>query len=222
MTGGAREISAPGMALRTAAILFVFVIIFTGLLSGAYLWTKPAIEASAAEEKMKLVDEVLPRAEYDNALLDDTLTLPPTPQLGLDEPSTLYRARMGGKPVALVFEAAAPDGYAGKVRLLIALRADGTLAGVRVTQHKETPGLGDYVDPKKDKNKAAPWIAQFAGLSLATVSDPCWRVRKDGGRFEYVAGATVTPRAVVKAVNKAVKWADPQRDELFAQTGGKP
>ncbi|HRH15770.1 MAG TPA: electron transport complex subunit RsxG [Azonexus sp.] len=222
MTGGAREISAPGMALRTAAILFVFVIIFTGLLSGAYLWTKPAIEASAAEEKMKLVDEVLPRAEYDNALLDDTLTLPPTPQLGLDEPSTLYRARMGGKPVALVFEAAAPDGYAGKVRLLIALRADGTLAGVRVTQHKETPGLGDYVDPKKDKNKAAPWIAQFAGLSLATVSDPGWRVRKDGGRFEYVAGATVTPRAVVKAVNKAVKWADPQRDELFAQTGGKP
>jgi len=222
MTGGAREISAPGMALRTAAILFVFVIIFTGLLSGAYLWTKPAIEASAAEEKMKLVDEVLPRAEYDNALLDDTLTLPPTPQLGLDEPSTLYRARMGGKPVALVFEAAAPDGYAGKVRLLIALRADGTLAGVRVTQHKETPGLGDYVDPKKDKNKAAPWIAQFAGLSLATVSDPGWRVRKDGGRFEYVAGATVTPRAVVKAVHKAVKWADPQRDELFAQTGGKP
>ena len=222
MTGGAREISAPGMALRTAAILFVFVIIFTGLLSGAYLWTKPAIEASAAEEKMKLVDEVLPRAEYDNALLDDTLTLPPTPQLGLDEPSTLYRARMGGKPVALVFEAAAPDGYAGKVRLLIALRANGTLAGVRVTQHKETPGLGDYVDPKKDKNKAAPWIAQFAGLSLATVSDPGWRVRKDGGRFEYVAGATVTPRAVVKAVNKAVKWADPQRDELFAQTGGKP
>lgn len=222
MTGGAREISAPGMALRTAAILFVFVIIFTGLLSGAYLWTKPAIEASAAEEKMKLVDEVLPRAEYDNALLDDTLTLPPTPQLGLDEPSTLYRARMGGKPVALVFEAAAPDGYAGKVRLLISLRADGTLAGVRVTQHKETPGLGDYVDPKKDKNKAAPWIAQFAGLSLATVSDPGWRVRKDGGRFEYVAGATVTPRAVVKAVHKAVKWADPQRDELFAQTGGKP
>ena len=222
MTGGARKISAPGMAIRTAAILFVFVITFTGLLSAAYQWTKPAIEASAAEEKMKLVDEVLPRAEYDNALLDDTLTLPPTPQLGLDEPSTLYRARMGGKPVALVFEAAAPDGYAGKVRLLIALRADGTLAGVRVTQHKETPGLGDYVDPKKGKNKAAPWIAQFAGLSLATVSDPGWRVRKDGGRFEYVAGATVTPRAVVKAVNKAVKWADPQRDELFAQTGGKP
>ena len=219
MTGGAREISAPGMALRTAAILFVFVIIFTGLLSGAYLWTKPAIEASAAEEKMKLVDDVLPRAEYDNALLNDTLTLPPTPQLGLDEPSTLYRARMGGKPVALVFEAVAPDGYAGKVRLLIALRADGTLAGVRVTQHKETPGLGDYVDPKKDKNKSRPWITQFTGMSLATVANSGWKVKKDGGNIDYYAGATVTPRAVSKAVLKAVQWAEANRTRLIAETG---
>jgi len=219
MTGGARKISAPGMAIRTAAILFVFVIAFTGLLSAAYQWTKPAIEASAAEEKMKLVDDVLPRAEYDNALLNDTLTLPPTPQLGLDEPSTLYRARMGGKPVALVFEAVAPDGYAGKVRLLIALRADGTLAGVRVTQHKETPGLGDYVDPKKDKNKSRPWITQFTGMSLATVANSCWKVKKDGGNIDYYAGATVTPRAVSKAVLKAVQWAEANRTRLIAETG---
>lgn len=219
MTGGTREISAPGMALRTAAILFVFVILFTGLLSGAYLWTKPAIEASAAEEKMKLVDEVLPRAEYDNALLNDTLTLPPTPQLGLDEPSTLYRARMGGKPVALVFEAVAPDGYAGKIRLLIALRADGTVAGVRVTQHKETPGLGDYIEVRKDKNKARPWITQFADMSLAQVADSEWKLKKDGGRIDYYAGATVTPRAVSKAVLKAVKWATAHRDQIFAETG---
>ena len=219
MTGGTREISAPGMALRTAAILFVFVILFTGLLSAAYLWTKPAIEASAAEEKMKLVDEVLPRAEYDNALLSDTLTLPPTPQLGLDEPSTLYRARKGGKPVALVFEAVAPDGYAGKIRLLIALRADGTVAGVRVTQHKETPGLGDYIEVRKDKNKARPWITQFADMSLAQVADSEWKLKKDGGRIDYYAGATVTPRAVSKAVLKAVKWATAHRDQIFAETG---
>ena len=220
MSAAPQEFSASGMALRTAAILFVFVIIFTGVLSAAYQWTKPAIEASAAEEKMKLVDEVLPRGNYDNDLLSDTLTLPPTPELGLDEATTLYRARKGGQPVAIVYEAVAPDGYAGKVKLLIALRADGSLAGVRVTQHKETPGLGDYVDPKKDKNKATPWIGQFAGLSLATVTDKGWRVKKDHGRFDYYAGATITPRAVIKAVHKAVKWADPQRDKLFARTGG--
>jgi len=219
MSGASKQFSAPGMALRTAAILFVFVIIFTALLSGAYLWTRPAIEASAAEEKMKLVDEVLPRSEYDNALLEDIVMLPPTPVLGLTDPTTLYRARKAGQPVALVFEAIAPDGYAGKIKLIVAVRADGQVAGVRVTQHKETPGLGDYIEVRKDKNKARPWITQFTGLSLAQVADNEWKLKKDGGRIDYYAGATVTPRAVSKAILKAVKWATAHHDQIFAETG---
>ena len=221
MTPAPKEFSAPGMAARTAATLFVFVIIFTGLLSGAYLWTKPAIEASAAEEKMKLVDEVLPRSEYDNALLEDSVSLPPTAELGLSDPTTLYRARKGGQPVAMVFEAVAPDGYAGKIKLVVAVRADGQVAGVRVTQHKETPGLGDYIEVKKDKNKDRPWITQFTGLSLTQVGEGEWKVKKDGGRIDYHAGATVTPRAVSKAVLKAVKWAEANRNQLFANAGAK-
>lgn len=217
----AKEFTAPGMAVRTAAILFIFVIIFTGLLSGAYLWTKPAIEASAAEEKMKLVDEVLPRAEYDNDLLADTVALQPTPELGLADPSTVYRARKAGQPVALVFESVAPDGYAGRIRLIVAVRTNGEVGGVRVTQHKETPGLGDYIEVKKDKNKARPWITQFTGLSLAQVTDKEWKVKKDGGKIDYYAGATVTPRAVTKAVLKAAHWADANRDRLFAEGGAQ-
>ncbi|MBP6203372.1 MAG: electron transport complex subunit RsxG [Azonexus sp.] len=217
----AQEFSATGMAARTAAILFVFVIIFTGLLSGAYLWTKPAIEASAVEEKMKLVDEVLQRSEYDNALLSDTIALPATPELALTDPTLLYRARKNGQPVALVFEAVAPDGYAGKIRLVMAVRANGEVAGVRVTQHKETPGLGDYVEVKKDKNKARPWITQFNGMSLAQVTAKEWKVKKDGGRIDNYAGATVTPRAVAKAVLKAAQWADANRDRLFAEGAAK-
>ena len=217
----AQEFSATGMAARTAAILFVFVIIFTGLLSGAYLWTKPAIEASAVEEKMKLVDEVLQRSEYDNDLLSDTIALPATPELALTDPTLLYRARKNGQPVALVFEAVAPDGYAGKIRLVMAVRANGEVAGVRVTQHKETPGLGDYVEVKKDKNKARPWITQFNGMSLAQVTAKEWKVKKDGGRIDNYAGATVTPRAVAKAVLKAAKWAEANRDRLFAEGAAK-
>ena len=216
-----RSFTASSMALRTAAILFLFVIIFTGLLSGAYQWTKPAIEASAAEEKMKLVDEVLPRGDYDNKLLEDTRPLPPTPELGLADPSLLYIARQGAHPVAAIFEAVAPDGYAGKVRLVLALRADGSIAGVRVTQHKETPGLGDYVEVKKDKNKEHPWITQFTGLKLSEVSDREWKVKKDGGRLDYYAGATVTPRAVSKAVLKASHWFAANRDQLFAEGAPK-
>lgn len=218
----ARQFTAAGMAVRTAAILFIFVIIFTGFLSAAYLWTKPAIEASTAEEKMKLVDEILPRTEYDNALLEDTITLAPTPELNLNEPTTLYRARKSGQPVALIFETIAPDGYAGKIRLVMAIRSTGQVAGVRVTQHKETPGLGDYIELKKDKNKAHPWITQFQGMSLAEVTDKEWKVKKDGGSIEYYAGATVTPRAVSKAVFKAVKWAEENQIQLFTTKGTKP
>jgi electron transport complex protein RnfG len=212
-----REFTAQGMAVRTAAILFVFVIIFTGLLSAAYLWTKPAIEASAVEEKMKLIDEVLPRAEYDNALLQEAISLPPTPELGLTETSSVFVARKAGQPVGVIFEAVAPDGYAGKIRLLVAIRADGQVAGVRVVQHKETPGLGDYIEVKKDKNKVRPWITQFTGKTLTGAVDKDWKVKKDGGRIDHYAGATVTPRAVSKAVLKAAQWATANRDRLFAE-----
>ncbi len=207
--------SAARMAVRTALILLIFVVAFTSLLAAAFLSTRPAIEAAAAEEKMKLIAEVLPRELYDNNLLNDHLQLPPSTALGTDEATTAYLARKAGQTSALVFEAVAPDGYSGKIRLLIAVAADGTLLGVRVTQHKETPGLGDYIDPRKDKNKEHPWIRQFDGLSLATVADREWRVRKDKGRFDSVAGATVTPRAVIKAVHKALHYVAENRRQLL-------
>ncbi len=215
MTPPVKPLTAPRMAVRTAVILFAFVVVFTALLAAAYTFTLPAIEAAAAEEKMKLIDEVLPRSAYDNDLLKDTLTLGPAPELGLEAASTAYRARRGTQTVALVFEAIAPDGYAGKIRLLIALAPDGTLHGVRVVQHKETPGLGDYIEPKKDKNKARPWITQFDGLQPASSEAHDWQVKKDGGRFDAVAGATVTPRAVVKAVRKAALYVEAHRATLF-------
>ena len=90
---------------------------------------------------------------------------------------------------------------------------------MRVTQHKETPGLGDYIEARKDKNKSRPWITQFTGLSLAALPDSAWKVRKDGGHFDYYAGATVTPRAVTRAVLKAVHWADANRARLFTEKG---
>ena len=211
-----KSITAPRMAARTALILFLFVLVFTSLLSGAYLWTLPSIEAAAAEEKMKLIDAVLPRDRYDNKLLDDAVTLDAAPELGLDAPARILRARKSGRIEALVLEAVAPDGYSGKIRLLLALRADGEVIGVRVIAHKETPGLGDYIEPQKDRNKARPWITQFDGLNPATIDAHAWQVRKDGGRFDSVAGATVTPRAVVKAVRKAGLFVAANRERILA------
>lgn len=209
--------TAATMAVRTALILAIFVVAFSGLLVAVFLSTREAIDAAAAAEKMKLIGEVLPPDVYDNDLLRDALPVPSSAALGSDEETTGYLGRKAGKASALVFEAVAPDGYSGKIRLLLAVAADGTLLGVRVTQHKETPGLGDYIDPRKDRNKERPWIRQFDGLSLATVSDREWRVKKDGGHFDSVAGATVTPRAVIKAVHKALQYVEANRQRLFAE-----
>ena len=132
------------------------------------------------------------------------------------EPARILRARRDGKVVALVFEATAPDGYAGKIRLLMAIDTDGKILGVRVTAHKETPGLGDYIDIKKDPDKKRPWITQFNGLNPETIDANEWKVKKDGGRFDAITGATVSPRAVVKAVRKAVLFVDANRDRILA------
>lgn len=216
------EHSAARISARTALIMVLFTLAFTTLMAGVYVSTKGTIAASDAEEKLRLIGEVLPPSAYDNALLQDSLEIPATPLLGLDHPSRVYRARKAGRPVALVIEAAAPDGYSGKIELILAVRVDAVdgqaptesprIAAVRVTQHRETPGLGDYIDPKKDKNKQQPWIAQFAGRGPAEN----WQVKKDGGPFAQRAGATISARAVTHAVGRALKFAADNQQRLFA------
>jgi electron transport complex protein RnfG len=116
-----------------------------------------------------------------------------------------------------VLEATAPDGYSGDIKLLVAVRADGELVGVRVLVHKETPGLGDYIDIGR-----SDWIKKnFDGQSLAKTPDEDWRVKKDGGHFDYMAGATITPRAVVKAVHKTLQYFAAHRATLFAAPAAK-
>jgi electron transport complex protein RnfG len=214
------EPSVARISARTAVILLVFTLVFTALMAGTYKITQPLVEASAQAEKLRLIGEVLPPLSYDNALLDDAVTLPPVKELGLDEPTTLYRARKEGKPVALVLEAAALDGYSGRIGLILAVSADGRLLAQRVTLHKETPGLGDYIDPKKDRNKQQPWIKQFEGIGFDSVLGKKWKVKKDGGRFDQRAGATISARAVTNASGRALLWAHERNAILFELPAG--
>jgi electron transport complex protein RnfG len=208
--------SAMHISTQTAATLLVFTLMFTALMAGVYQVTKPVLDATALEAKRRLISEVLPADTYDNDLLADAIALPATPSLNLAEPTRLYRARRGGQPVALVLEAAALDGYSGEIRLILAVQADGRLAAVRVTAHKETPGLGDYIDPKKDKNKAQPWITQFNGHSFSDTPRTKWRVKKDGGVFDQHVGATISARAVTNATGRALAWASERSSALYA------
>lgn len=214
------QYTAPRTMVRAGTMMVLFALAFTALMAATYGLTRPAIEASAEAAKMKLVSEVLPPEAYDNALLDDTLRLPPTPELGLEAGGQVYRARHGGQPAALVFEAAAPDGYSGRIELIVAVLADGRVSGVRVVGHKETPGLGDYIDPRKDKDRARPWITRFDQLGLADTGPTGWKVKKDGGRFDYHVGATISARAVTNAVARVLAYAAAHRDQLFAAKSG--
>jgi electron transport complex protein RnfG len=204
------------ISARTAFILLVFTLAFTALMAGVYQLTKPVLDATALDAKRRTIADVLPANAYDNDMLADAITLPPMPALGLPEPTQLYRARKAGEPAALVFETAASDGYSGEVRLIVAVRVDGRLEAVRVTAHKETPGLGDYIDPKKDKNKAKPWISQFNQIGFGEVPLDKWRVKKDGGVFDQRTGATISARAVTKAAGRALAWANDHAAALYA------
>jgi electron transport complex protein RnfG len=225
-----RESSVLRISVRTAAIMLAFTLVFTALMAGTYKVTAPMVAASALAEKLRLIGEVLPAGHYDNDLMADAITLAPQKALGLDEETRLWRARKNQVPVALVLEAAALDGYSGRIGLIMAIGSDGRLLAQRVTAHKETPGLGDYIDPKKDRNKSRPWITQFSNLGFDTVPREKWRVKKDGGHFDQMAGATISARAVTNASGRALAWVQENRDRLFALPandrfevqGGKP
>jgi Na+-translocating ferredoxin:NAD+ oxidoreductase subunit G len=135
--------------------------------------------------------------------------------LGTPGQVSVYRARQRGRPVAVVISPVAPVGYSGPIRLLVGILADGTLSGVRVVSHRETPGLGDKVELERDD-----WILGFDGRSLGDPPVSRWAVRRDGGVFDQFTGATVTPRAVVRAVRDALVYFEAHRDELFAAPAG--
>lgn len=202
--------------LQTAANLIFFAVIGTAILASTFFLTYDAIKKSEEAEKLKLIMQIVPSALFDNDIIQDTLTIPASPLLGTEDATTAYRARLKDEPSAVVLETIAPDGYSGKITLILAVRANGELAGVRVVSHKETPGLGDYIDIQK-----SPWIKGFDGKSREVYKDADWKVKKDGGQFEYMAGATITPRAIVKAVNKALVYFGENRDKLFAASEPK-
>ena len=195
----------------TMAIMVAFTLIGTVFLAKTYLVTKAPIEASEAAAKMKLFAQVLPVNEHDNDLLNDFVEMPAGGELNNRTATKVYTARLAGVAKAVILEATARDGYSGDIKLLIAVRQDGSLGGVRVIAHKETPGLGDYIDIAKDN-----WVKSFDDLSLTSRLGKQWQVKKDGGQFDYMAGATITPRAVVKATYKALTYVEANKTLLFA------
>lgn len=185
-------------------LLGAFALLASAALAIVSSSTASAIAAAEAKDLRDSLSEVLPAGMADNDFLMDTVNLQHEGKI-----VTIYRARQQGVVKAALFKTAG-RGYAGEIQLLMGVDIKGQLLGVRVLKHSETPGLGDKIEVRKDA-----WIKGFDGLSLSDPSADQWAVKKDGGVFDQFAGATITPRAVVKAVKGGMQFFADHKAEIM-------
>jgi electron transport complex protein RnfG len=196
-----QESPAQPVALKSkpyvhGVILFAFCLGFGLLMAVTDEVTLDDIDARAIEDKQNSLSQVLPDGIHDNNPVTDTLTM----QNAAGKEITVYRARKAGQVTGIAYEIFG-TGYAGEIRLMMGIGADGKVLGVRVLAHKETPGLGDKIEIKK-----ADWIERFTGLSVGNPPLERWRVKKDNGDFDQFAGATITPRGVLVAIRSGLEF----------------
>lgn len=195
--------------LIAAAILASFAVLGTSLVTVTHALTKKRIEQNERDALLRSLHALVPSERIDNDIITDLITISEKDRLGGDQ-TTVYRGRKLEQPVAVVLNTVVPNGYSGPIKLLVAVNYDGTLGGVRVISHKETPGLGDKIEEAR-----SDWIYRFNGKSLNDPPLEKWGVKRDGGVFDQFTGATVTPRAIVKAVKKTLLYVRDNKEALY-------
>ncbi|MCE2573759.1 electron transport complex subunit RsxG [Motilimonas eburnea] len=199
---------------KNGLILAIFAIVSTAVVAITSSLTKPIIDKQIEAQLIANISELIPAEQYNNDLFASCFYSESPSLLGTTEPVQTWLAKQDEHPVGLAIEAVAPNGYNGNIRLLVGIWYDGSIAGVRVLEHKETPGLGDKIELAK-----SDWITKFSGYVLESEQDARWAVKKDGGQFDAFTGATITPRAVVTAVKNTLLFYQRNRDHLYQQTG---
>ncbi len=180
------------------------------IVAAAYGLTRERIEANRLAFLEARLAPALGDTSWDSGLMDDMTTLAPPHGLPGTAPARIYRVYDAGAPAAALFAVTAMEGYAGPIRILVGINVDGRVTGVRILEHSETPGLGDVIESAR-----SDWVYQFDGRSLGDPASANWAVRADGGAFDQLTGATVTPRAVVKAVRDTLHYFAAERERLF-------
>ena len=197
--------------LKSAALLGLFALTGASSLVWVHASTKERIAENERELLLTRLNEIDPAETYNNDLATDTYAVIAPGFLGSNEALQVYRARQYDQPVAAILTAVAPDGYNGAIRLLVGIKLSGEIAGVRVVRHRETPGLGDKIETNR-----STWILGFNGRSLDNSKASDWAVKPDGGEFDSLTGATITPRAVVKAVHNSLVYFETNKKMLFS------
>jgi electron transport complex protein RnfG len=199
----------PKLEFQTG-ILAAFALLASVLLGVTHCSTQSAIQQRLDEDLKNSLAEVVPANLYDNDMLQDTLTVP-SADYNIGSAQTLvYLAKKADEITAVCFKFTAPDGYSGAIDMIMGIDRNGTILGVRVLSHKETPGLGDKIEVAKSN-----WILNFNGKSLDNLTAQQWAVKKDGGEFDQFAGATITPRKSVQAIYRGLQLFRDKREELL-------
>ncbi|MGV8844821.1 MAG: RnfABCDGE type electron transport complex subunit G [Pseudomonas sp.] len=194
-----------------------------GLTSLLQRCSAPRVAAAHLAVQERALLAVLPPGSFDNQPLAQPLALTAEPLastaalLGYQPPRPAFIASRGGQPSAVILQVRVPKGYAGPIQLLIGISADGRVLGIQVLEHHETPGLGARIEPRH-----SDWLLGFNGKSRRSPTDAGWAVQRDNGAFDQMAGATITSRAMVKAVHQALQYVDGQRAQLFSSAPRSP
>ena len=201
-----------GVSVWTSGLILAgLAAICTTLVAVTYRVTSIRILANEQEYLEQSLTPVLGSLSYTNYLPESVLVIEPPHDLPGTEPATVYRAYSGTTPVAALFVVSARDGFSGPIKLLIGINSSMTVTSVRVLEHRETPGLGDLIEASK-----SDWLKQFENTSLSAPARASWSIGRDGGEFDQLTGASITPRAVIKAVKETLLYFESNRDSIFA------
>ena len=201
----------------TAASIAIAAAIAVAVVALAYWIAAPRIAAHQHAQEIERLTEALGGLAFDNDPLTDVIEVRDPGLLGTDRPLPVHRVRLAGKPVAALIEVLAPGGYGGAIRLQVAVTPDGRVIGVRVLDHHETPGVGDRIEPGR-----SGWLQQFVDRTIGDPPDARWALRRDGGDYDQLSGATVTSRAVTVAVRDALAWYTLNHSQVFDAPSASP
>lgn len=197
--------------VKTGTTLAVIAAICTTLVAATYQLTSERIVANEKAMLEQALQPALAGIFYEGGVSESRLVMLPPHDLPGNDAALIYRVYAQDKPVAALFAVTARDGFSGVIRILIGVDFEGTITGVRILQHRETPGLGDKIESGR-----SDWIFQFDGRSMGNPEVSGWAIRNDGGEFDQLTGASVTPRAVIGAIRDTLLYFDEHRDEIFA------
>ena len=197
-----------------ALVLGLFTFMGVSAVSLVHQTTEQRILQNQREASRQAFERVLEAGLYDNHPIDHPVRVESAEWVNGGQPIIIYNATLKGRPVATLLSINAPSGYNGNIILLIGILSDGTLSGVEVVKHRETPGLGDKIESHR-----SGWLKQFHGRSINSPEPDGWRVARDGGVFDQVSGATVTSRAVVESLKQVLTYLQTQRPDMFLLSG---